>query len=201
MNQIEVPRRYIALSAISLAILIFCTQCTEKKGSSLSERENYGGFNSREDWGEHLVIVSACHDCHTPKKMGPMGMVLDSIRLLAGHINGSPEPVINKKEIQSKNLVVTDDLTTWIGPWGTSYTANLTSDATGIGNWTEAQFTTAIRKGKFKGMEEGRMLLPPMPWEMYRNFTDGEIGAIFAYLKSTTPIENVVPGPLPPETK
>ena len=68
---------------------------------------------------------------------------------------------------------------------GISYTANLTSDATGIGNWKEQQFMYAIREGKFKGLAGSRTLLPPMPWEMYRHMTDGELKAIFAYLKTT----------------
>jgi hypothetical protein len=37
-----------------------------------------------------------------------------------------------------------------------------------------------------------------MPWQMYRNFTDDEIKAIFAFLKTTKPIRNIVPGPTPP---
>ena len=66
------------------------------------------------------------------------------------------------------------------------------------GNWKEEQFILAIREGKFKGLAGGRSLLPPMPWDMYRHFTDDELKAIFAYLKSTAPINNVVPAPLPP---
>jgi hypothetical protein len=42
------------------------------------------------------------------------------------------------------------------------------------------------------------MLLPPMPWPSLKNLTDGELKAIFAYLKSTRPIANVVPASLPP---
>jgi hypothetical protein len=37
-----------------------------------------------------------------------------------------------------------------------------------------------------------------MPWQMYRNMTDDELKAVFAYLKSTKPIKNVVPEPTPP---
>jgi hypothetical protein len=133
--------------------------------------------------------------------MTPMGPDIDSSLLLAGHIAGSPEPVVNKKEMQDKGLVITGDLTTWVGAWGTSYTANLTSDATGVGNWKEEQFIRALREGKFKGLASGRSLLPPMPWQMYKNFTDGEIKAIFAYLQSTKPIKNIVPPPLPPVSK
>jgi hypothetical protein len=185
----------------SLSVLLFVKCGDTKPETPVVAKVNFNGFESQAKWGEHLVIISACHDCHTPKKMTAMGPVLDSSLLLAGHIKGSPEPVINKKEMQDKGLVVTSDLTTWVGPWGTSYTANLTSDQTGIGNWSEAQFMLALRKGKYKGLAEARNLLPPMPWEMYRNFTDDELKAVFAYLKTTNPIDNVVPAPLPPADK
>jgi len=33
---------------------------------------------------------------------------------------------------------------------------------------------------------------------MYRNFTDEDLGAIYAYLRSIPPIKNRVPEPLPP---
>jgi hypothetical protein len=150
--------------------------------------------------GKHLVLTSACHDCHTPKKMSDKGPVFDYDRALSGHPANLPPPEIDRKEIEQKNLVVTQTLTAWIGPWGISYAANLTSDATGIGNWTEKQFFTAIREGKYKGLENSRMLLPPMPWDMYKNMTDEELSAIFAYLKSTKPIKNVVPAATPPVT-
>lgn len=150
--------------------------------------------------GEHLVITSGCHDCHTPKKMTDKGPVLDYARALSGHPANMPPPDVNRKEMEQKGLIVTNTLTAWVGPWGISYAANLTSDATGIGNWTEKQFFTAIRKGKYKGLENNRNLLPPMPWDMYMNMTDKELSAIFAYLKSTKPINNVVPAPDPPVT-
>ena len=190
------------LIVISLSVFIFHA-CADKKTepTTTSAKENYGGFENQVKWGEHLVIVSACHDCHTPKKMGPMGPEIDSSLLLAGHIAGSPTPDVNRKEIQDKGLVVTGDLTTWVGPWGVSYTANLTSDTTGTGMWKEEQFMLAIREGKLKGLSGGRALLPPMPWQMYRNMTDDELKAIFAYLKTTKPVKNVVPPPMPPADK
>jgi len=42
------------------------------------------------------------------------------------------------------------------------------------------------------------MLLPPMPWDSFRFMTDDELKAMFAYLKSTKPINNMVPPPAPP---
>jgi len=191
-------KKLLALSIIVLAAIFLLIQRNDAKTETTIATKKFNGFESQAKWGEHLVTVGGCHDCHSPKKMTARGPEIDSSLLLAGHIAGSPEPVANKKEIQAKGLVLTSDLTTWIGPWGTSYTANLTSDATGIGNWTEQRFMLAIREGKSKGLANARDLLPPMPWQMYRNFTDDELKAIFAYLKTTKPVKNVVPPPLPP---
>ena len=186
--------------AIIAGILVFiqCTQGTASDPPAETPEANFGGFSTQEQWGEHLVTIAACHDCHTPKKMGPHGPMLDSTRLLSGHPATMPPPDVDRKEMESKGLAVTDMLTAWVGPWGISFTANLTSDPTGIGNWKEENFIMAIREGKLKGIPSGRALLPPMPWEMYRNMTDDELKAIFAFLKTTTPISNVVPQPVPP---
>lgn len=92
------------------------------------------------------------------------------------------------------------DLTNGAGPWGMSFAANLTSDETGIGNWSQAQFINSIRKGKFKGMDNGRDLLPPMPWYIYKNMTDEDLKSIYYFLKTTKPVENVVPAPKPFDT-
>lgn len=194
-------KAFALLVSLSITVLGLIRCNDAKKEEPVAANNNFNGFGSQVAWGEHLVTVSACHDCHSPKKMTAMGPDIDSSRLLAGHIAGSPEPNVNKKEIQDKGLGVTGDLTSWVGPWGTSFTANLTSDSTGIGNWTEAQFMTALREGKSKGLRNARSLLPPMPWQMYRHFTDDEIKAIFAYLKTTRPVKNVVPPPLPPVGK
>ena len=84
-------------------------------------------------------------------------------------------------------------LTNYVGPWGISYSANISSDSTGIGNWSEKQFFKAIREGKYLGLDNTRPLLPPMPWQEYRHASDDDLRAIFAFLKSTKPVKNVVP--------
>ena len=60
--------------------------------------------------------------------------------------------------------------------------------------WTEDMFIEAIREGKHMGVS--RPILPPMPWPVYRNFTDDDLKALFAYLKSIPPISNHVPDPI-----
>jgi hypothetical protein len=43
-------------------------------------------------------------------------------------------------------------------------------------------FIDAIKNGKHQGT--GRAILPPMPWNWYRNMTDDDLKAIYAYLQS-----------------
>jgi len=50
------------------------------------------------------------------------------------------------------------------------------------------------------GLDGARPLMPPMPVKGYSQMTDDELKAIFAYLKSTTPVHNVVPQYEPPVT-
>jgi hypothetical protein len=88
-------------------------------------------------------------------------------------------------------------MTAWTGPWGVSFTANLTPDPeTGLGKWTQRNFIETIRTGRHMG--RGREVLPPMPIAVYRNFTDADLEAIFSYLQSVPAIRNRVPEPLPP---
>jgi len=149
--------------------------------------------------GEFLVNSIGCHDCHTPKKVADDGsMVLDTSRLLSGHPAEEQLPEYDAKTAQSY-ILFTMGLTSATGPWGTSFASNLTPDATGIGSWTEAQFLTAIKKGLYKGLEGSRPILPPMPLESLRHLPDDDLKAIFAYLKSLDPVENVVPAALPPD--
>jgi hypothetical protein len=178
-----------------LACVFLFSQCSKNQDMDLKtiQKINYGGFESQVKWGEHLVQIGACNDCHTPKKMSPEGPVPDMSLLLSGHPSDMPAPEADRKEIESKGLALTNTLTSWVGPWGISYAANLTPDPTGIGNWTEANFIKAIREGKFKGMDGTRPLMPPMPWDFYKYWTDDEIKAVFAYLKSVKPIKNIVP--------
>ena len=107
---------------------------------------------------------------------------------------------VDRKEIESKGLGVTQTQTSWVGPWGISYGANLTPDTTGIGGWQESSFITALREGKYKGLPSGRALVPPVPWEFYKHMSNDEMKAIFAYLKSIKPVNDLVPQYQPPLT-
>ena len=88
----------------------------------------------------------------------------DPTRLMSGHPSNETTSTDGKKCRANGWILFSMNFTAFIGPWGTSYAANLTPDDTGIGAWTFENFKTAIRKGKYKGQEGGRDLLPPMPW-------------------------------------
>ena len=144
--------------------------------------------------GKYIVTLGGCHDCHTPKKMGPEGPEPDMSRTLSGHPETTvmPPPPIKPGPPGPWMAVTSMDLTAWAGPWGTSYAFNLTPDEnTGIGSWSEETFMKTLRTGRHMG--HGRPILPPMPWQMYRHLTDDDLKAVYAYLRSIPPVKNRVP--------
>ena len=146
--------------------------------------------------GKYIVSTAGCHDCHTPAKMGPNGPEPDMARMLSGHPESLTITKGPKLEMPWMGAA-SATFTAWSGPWGISFTANLTpDDNTGLGKWTEELFMKAIREGKHMGTS--RPILPPMPWQVYRNFTDDDLKAIFAYLRTIPAVVNHVPDPVPP---
>lgn len=142
--------------------------------------------------GKYLVTLMGCHDCHTPKKMGPQGPEPDYSRALSGHPEDSKLPAPPPLPPGPWVATGTWDLTAWSGPWGITYAVNLTPDEnTGLGIWTEEMFVKALRTGRHMG--QSRPILPPMPWQLYSSITDEDIKAVYAYLRSIPPIKNRVP--------
>ncbi|MBJ6126409.1 c-type cytochrome [Microvirga splendida] len=146
--------------------------------------------------GEYLVSIAGCHDCHTPWMMGSAGPEPDMKRALSGH---PQDLAISAPATLSApwNGAMNPTSTAWSGPWGVSFSANLTSDPeTGVlRDFTEQQFIQTIRTGRHQG--QGRQILPPMPWPAYANMTDDDLKAVFAYLRQVPPVKNKVPDPLP----
>jgi hypothetical protein len=188
---------------LSITCLISCSenkpevQVAEAPAEAAAKPDFYG-YESQVKWGEHLVTVMGCHDCHTPKKMTEKGPEPDFTLALSGHAESMPVAQVNRKEFEEKGYVATNDFTSWIGPWGISYAANLTPDETGTGNWTEEQFLNALKKKIMKGLPNTRPMLPPMAMMPFDNMRDDELKAIFAYLRTVKPIKNLVPQPTPP---
>ncbi len=147
--------------------------------------------------GKHLTIVSGCNDCHTPLKMGATGPEPDWSRELSGHPAELVMPPAPELPPGPWLVTVAATNTAWAGPWGVSFTANLTPDNdSGIGTWTKQNFIDTIRNGRHMGA--GRPLLPPMPAAMYANYTTEDLGAMYDYLRTLKPIANKVPVPVAP---
>lgn len=150
--------------------------------------------------GGYLVNVGGCNDCHTPKVFTAEGMQLDTSRLLSGHPEGSPLPEIDPKALQPGYWTLFNaHLTAAVGPWGLTFARNLTPHGTGTAGWKEGVFIKAMRTGKHMGMEQGRPIMPPMPWFNLAAATDDDLKAIFAYLQSLKPVDNYVLEPVSPE--
>jgi mono/diheme cytochrome c family protein len=164
--------------------------------SFMNAQAQKGAAQTQIERGKYLVQLGGCHDCHTPK----VGPEIDTKRLLSGHPASEKLATVPKDLISPTRwgVVANNHLTGWVGPWGASFAANLTPDKkTGLGTWTPEMFILALRTGKNRGT--GRAILPPMPWQMYKDVTDADFRAIFAYLQSLPPINNLVPPPLPPD--
>jgi mono/diheme cytochrome c family protein len=120
--------------------------------------------------GKYLVTMAACQDCHTPLNANGQP---DETRILAGGA-----------------FTITDKLGRVVTP------PNLTPDkATGLGNWTDAEIAAALREGKRPG---GGQLNPLMPYATaFYAYTDEDVAAVIAYLRSLPAVNNPIP-PNPP---
>ena len=149
--------------------------------------------------GKYLVDIMGCHDCHTPMKLGPKGPEPDMARALSGH----PENVaVPPATLPAGYLaLIGATFTSFTGPWGTSFTRNLTPDKeTGLGDWTVEEFIATMKSGLERG--KGRPVLPPMPVQNLKALSDADIRSLFAYLQSLPAIKNRTPQPVePPDSK
>ncbi len=149
--------------------------------------------------GAYLVNGTGCGDCHTPMKMGASGPEPDTSRLLSGHPEALVMPPAPKLPPGPWLVTAAATFTAWAGPWGVSFTANLTPEhETGLGEWTAQTFVDTIRSGRIMG--KGRALLPTMPTPALQNMSDEDLRAIFAYLQTVPVIKNRVPEPVQPGT-
>ena len=146
--------------------------------------------------GKYLVTILDCHGCHTPWKMTDKGPAPDMSRMLSGHpsdLKMPPPPAAQGPWLWQGAATNT----AFAGPWGVTYTVNLTPDVnTGLGIWTEEMFIKALRTGKHFG--QSRPIQPPMPWPAYGQMTDADLKAVYAYLRTIPPVKNLVPDYEPP---
>lgn len=185
--------------AIVFAIVLSTAICwaADEKKEATGKGKDKGVSAER---GNYLVNgLSGCGDCHTPWAMTPNGPEPDQRMMLSGHPAAfviSSQPKFEEPWAWGS----TGTMTAFAGPWGVSYSMNLTQDMeTGMGAWTETAFVGALKTGMHMGT--GRPILPPMPWMVYRNMTDDDLKSIYAYLKTVPAIKNAIPDPIAPPTK
>jgi mono/diheme cytochrome c family protein len=75
-------------------------------------------------------------------------------------------------------------------PFGTVYSSNITPDPnTGIGRWSEAEFSRALRQGIGRN---GEHLYPVFPYPYFTKISDADVAALYAFLRAM-PAANYVP--------
>lgn len=115
-------------------------------------------------YGKYMTTFSGCAECHTPVEAG---QIIPDLAFSGG------------RELPM--------------PGGILRSPNITPDATGIGAWTEEMFIA-----RFKAYQDYNQDVTPtdfntaMPWTMYAGMDTTDLRAIFAYLKTVSPIENTV---------
>jgi hypothetical protein len=139
-----------------------------------------------------MVTAIGCNDCHTPLKMTERGPEPDMTRMLSGHpssLKMSRPPKLGSGPWLWAGAATN---TAFAGPWGVTFAANLTPDQnSGLGIWTEDMFVRALRTGRHMGTS--RPIMPPMPWTTFKNMSDEDLKAIYAYLRTIPPVSNHVP--------
>jgi hypothetical protein len=193
MLKARFERILIALTALGLLAVLAPAGSTQAQPQPAGQSAVAA---RRIERGKYLVTIMTCNDCHTPFKMGPKGPEPDMSRMLSGHPEQMKMPPPPKPVGPWMGAYAATN-TAFAGPWGISYTSNLTPDQnTGLGIWTEDMFVKAMRTGKH--MATAREIQPPMPWQWIGKATDEDLKAIFAYLRSIPPIVNHVPEYEPP---
>ena len=109
--------------------------------------------------GKYLVRAGGCVSCHTEVKG-------------KGKKRQKGPPLAGGRAIKT--------------PFGIFYSPNITPDPeTGIGNWTDADFIRALRKGV---RPDGAHYFPVFPYTTYTNMREDDMRAIKAYLFSLEPV-------------
>jgi len=117
--------------------------------------------------GEYLVTIAACVECHTPVEKGQI--------ISEKAFNGGREFVMPAGILRTPNI--TPDVKTGIGAWSDSMFVSR------FQSFNRPESLHAVGKNEFNTI---------MPWSMYAGMTEGDLKAIFAYLKTVKPADNRV---------
>jgi mono/diheme cytochrome c family protein len=112
--------------------------------------------------GEYLVLITGCHDCHTPNFLVNGGKGVEADYLTGGKLG-------------------------WRGPWGTTYPANL------------RLYFQKISEDQWVGIAKEIQRRPPMPFFSLNAMTEGDVRAIYKYIRWLGPAGVPVPNFVPPD--
>jgi hypothetical protein len=174
MNTLPAIRNSVQRSSISFFVSVMVKSVPQPVTRTIPPVDPGGG----EIYGEYLVSIAGCEQCHTQQSMGQEDA---SMRFAGGRIFATPD--------------------------GTVASANITPDKdTGIGKWDFIRFRDRMQAMRqYKGTEfpkVGPERFTLMPWIAYSSMSDHDLEAIFLYVKSRRSITNsVVPHPGHPEIK
>jgi mono/diheme cytochrome c family protein len=128
-----------------------------------------GAANAQSDLvkrGDYLVNgILTCGNCHTPK--GPPAAIAG--KDFSGFLEFDEPPF----KVTAPNITPDKD--------------------TGIGNYTDAQLKTVMRKGTHPNGTPVAMI---MPSSFYEIMTERDLNAVVAYLHTLAPVKNKVPDPI-----
>jgi hypothetical protein len=168
MNKLPAIRNYVPRSNISFFVGMMVKGVPAPVTRRIPDVDPDGG----EIYGEYLVSIAGCEDCHTPRKFGQAD---SSLRYAGGRLFAMPA--------------------------GRVFSSNITPDKdTGIGKWDFIRFRDRMHAMReYKDTEYpkvGPERFTWMPWIAYSNLTDHDLEAILLYIKSRRAISNfVVPHP------
>lgn len=132
--------------------------------ASLSTKPNP---SSGIDYGQYLVRASGCQDCHTRSEKG---------EFVGEYLAGGMEMTLPEGSVLR--------------------TSNITPHVTGIGLWNEEFFINRFKAYVDSTYEKEPVkpgdFMTIMPWIMYGGMQEQDLGAMFHYLKSIPPVENMV---------
>ncbi|MBV9987707.1 MAG: c-type cytochrome [Chitinophagaceae bacterium] len=118
-------------------------------------------------YGQYLATMASCIDCHS---MADKGEVVKGTEYGGGR--------------------------EFLFPGGTVRSANITTDATGIRDWTRAAFISRFKAYVDSSYHSPKLGMTdfnsPMPWTMYAGMTEADLAAIYTYLRTVKPIGNKV---------
>lgn len=118
-------------------------------------------------YGKYLVTAASCFTCHTKEEKGE-------------YIG---DPFAGGREFKFPDGSIVRS-------------SNITPHPTGIGTWSEDMFTLKFKQYadtayQYQKVQPGQFQTL-MPWTMYGKMTEEDIRAIYAYLKTVEPAENIV---------